>query len=55
MKKLPYEIQLCIVTLLVTGMAGLGLIHYENQIVNLENKIIRDKIYYQYQMDSLNL
>ena len=53
MKQLPYEIQLCIVTLLLTGMAGLGLIHYENQIVSLENQIIRDKIYYQYQMDSL--
>ena len=49
MKKLPCEIRICIVTMLLVGMTGLGLIHYENQIVSLENQIIRDKIYYQYQ------
>ena len=53
MKKLPCEIQLCILSTLLVGMTGLGLINYENQIVSLENQIIRDKIYYQYQMDSL--
>ena len=53
MKKLPCEIQICIVSILLTSMTGLGLIHYEDQIHDLENQVIRDKIYYQYQMDSL--
>ena len=53
MKKLPCEIQICIVSILLTSITGLGLIHYEDQIHALENQVIRDKIYYQYQMDSL--
>jgi len=32
---------------------ALGLISYEDQIHDLENQVIRNKIYYQYQMDSL--
>jgi hypothetical protein len=32
---------------------ALGLIDYENQINDLQNQNIQDKIYYQYQMDSL--
>jgi len=53
MKKLPCEIQICIVSILLISMSGLGLIHYEDQIHDLENQVIRDKVYYQYQMDSL--
>jgi hypothetical protein len=55
MKQLPCEIQICIVSILLTSMMGFGLIHYEDQIKNLENQNIRDKVYYQYQMDSLRI
>jgi len=53
MKKLPCEIKICMITILLAYPAALGLISYEDQILDLENQIIRDKIYYQYQMDSL--
>jgi len=53
MKKLPCEIKICMITILLACPAALGLISYEDQILDLENQIIRDKIYYQYQMDSL--
>ena len=53
MKKLPCEIKICMITILLACPAALGLISYEDQILDLENQVIRDKIYYQYQMDSL--
>jgi len=53
MKKLPCEIQICMITTLLAIPAAIGLISYEDQIHDLENQVIRDKIYYQYQMDSL--
>ena len=53
MKQLPCEIQICIVSILLSSIMVFGLIDYENQIHNLENQVIQDKIYYQYQMDSL--
>ena len=53
MKKLPCEIKIYMITILLACPAALGLISYEDQILDLENQIIRDKIYYQYQMDSL--
>ena len=53
MKKLPCEIKICMITTLLAIPAAIGLISYEDQIHDLENQVIRDKIYYQYQMDSL--
>jgi hypothetical protein len=53
MKQLPCEIQICIFSIFFTSMMAIGLIHYEDQIKNLENQNIRDKVYYQYQIDSL--
>jgi len=53
MKKLPCEIKICMTVIILSCPMALGLISYEDQIHNLENRVIRDKIYYQYQMDSL--
>jgi len=53
MKKLPCEIKICMTVIILSCPMALGLISYEDQIYNLENQVIRDKIYYQYQMDSL--
>jgi len=53
MKKLPCEIQICMVSILFTSVMAIGLIDYENQINNLYEQNIRDKIYYQLRIDSL--
>jgi len=53
MKKLPCEIKICMTAIILSCPMALGLISYEDQIHDLENQVIRDKIYYQYQMDSL--
>jgi len=53
MKQLPCEIQICVISVLLSSVMALGLIDYENQINDLQNQNIQDKIYYQYQMDSL--
>jgi len=52
MKQLPCEIQICIVSILLTSIMAIGLIDYETQIDNLQNQNIKDKLYYQSQMDS---
>jgi hypothetical protein len=53
MKNLPCEIQICMISILFIGAASIELIHYENQINNLRDQIIQDKIYYQTRIDSL--
>jgi len=53
MKKLPCEIKICMVSILFTSAMSIGLIDYENQINDLYNQNIQDKIYYQLRIDSL--
>ena len=53
MKKIPCEIKICMVSILLTGAMSIGLIDYENQINDLYNQNIQDKIYYQSRIDSL--
>jgi len=53
MKKLPCEIQICMISILFIGAMSIELIHYENQINNLRDQIIQNKVYYQTRIDSL--